>query len=807
MRDVTIKNITTQGRAINLISQNGVVTTGDLTTSGNTGGDIFVDAELAINIGTIDTSGSVGNGGDVTLDPIGDVVVESINTQGGFAGVGGTVDITAGRYFRATDTFVAQNGQNASIATIGGLGDGSVTIRHGGRGLIPFKIGAPNLNGTAGTITSGDFSFVPFESFLFDETRGNLRLITAPAFDILLPSLSLDIDNLILKIQVSINPIIQDELVFVPLSKLNIKANASQTEVLVAKADNAFTKSFNDYFVSGEKVSSSSNSAPSSEAIANNSAPVSPDPSANQSVVVTESAEPANNVSGNSEAIADETSPTNSDPSNADATTVDASSSETETTTISDSGAIADNSSTSNASATNSDTEASESEAIAETSDTSVDEATQNKTSEAEQSDDNFAFNPTDTGTQTSNSSPSESSETATSQSGATTNTSDNEGMSVAEAQDQLKKVEEATGVTPAILHAIFVPTEGERENKDQLQLILTPPEGDALIYRIDVTRGEIYKGAGDLQRTVTTQRFPTAYKTPSKKLHQWLIEPLTQDLELLGIEHLALSVDQGLRSLPWAVLNDGNRFLIEDYSLSLMPSLALTNLEYTDIRDLEVLAMGANTFSDADPLPAVPIELDIVSNIVWEGKAYLNEEFSTENLKMIREEVPYRLVHLATHGEFKQGLPSDSFIRFGDQKLGLNELRELGLNKPPVELMVLSACRTAIGDYEAELGFAGLAVMAGVKSAMGSLWYVSDEGTLGLIAEFYQQLGDQPIKSEALRQTQLAMIRGEIALDDGDLLTSDQSFTLTDELKGFGDRQLSHPYYWSSFVMIGNPW
>ncbi|WP_160148348.1 CHAT domain-containing protein [[Leptolyngbya] sp. PCC 7376] len=376
--------------------------------------------------------------------------------------------------------------------------------------------------------------------------------------------------------------------------------------------------------------------------------------------------------------------------------------------------------------------------------------------------------------------------------------------MSVEAAQDQLKKVQDATGITPVILHAIFTPTEGELENKDQLQLILTPPEGEALIYRIDVTRAEVYRTVTNLTNTVTNRRFPTVYKRP---LYQWLIEPLQADLELLGIEHIALSVDQGLRSLPWSVLSDGNEFLIENYSLSLMPSLALTNLEYTDIRDLDVLAMGANTFSDADPLPAVPIELDIVSNIVWEGKAYLNEEFSTDNLKMIRSEVPYRLVHLATHGEFKQGLPSDSFIRFGEQKLGLNELRELGLHKPPVELMVLSACRTAIGDYEAELGFAGLAVMAGVKAAMGSLWYVSDEGTLGLIADFYQQLREQPIKSEALRQTQLAMIRGEIELKDGELLTSKQAFPLTEELEDLGDRQLSHPYYWSSFVIIGNPW
>jgi Uncharacterized protein conserved in bacteria len=58
---------------------------------------------------------------------------------------------------------------------------------------------------------------------------------------------------------------------------------------------------------------------------------------------------------------------------------------------------------------------------------------------------------------------------------------------------------------------------------------------------------------------------------------------------------------------------------------------------------------------------------------------------------------------------------------------------------------MVLSACRTALGDEQTELGFAGFAFQAGVKSVLASLWYVSDEGTLALMSEFYQQLKNSP--------------------------------------------------------------
>ncbi|WP_445241581.1 CHAT domain-containing protein [Microcoleus vaginatus] len=113
------------------------------------------------------------------------------------------------------------------------------------------------------------------------------------------------------------------------------------------------------------------------------------------------------------------------------------------------------------------------------------------------------------------------------------------------------------------------------------------------------------------------------------------------------------------------------------------------------------------------------------------------------------------------------------------------------------------------MGDEQAELGFAGLAVHAGVKSALASLWYVSDVATLGLMTEFYQELRTAPIKAEALRQAQLAMLRGEVRLQDNYLVRSgnNQALPLPSELTTRGDRNFSHPYYWAAFTMIGSPW
>jgi len=193
----------------------------------------------------------------------------------------------------------------------------------------------------------------------------------------------------------------------------------------------------------------------------------------------------------------------------------------------------------------------------------------------------------------------------------------------------------------------------------------------------------------------------------------------------------------------------------------------------------------------------------------LWTGKSFLNQGFTFDNLKAQRNQTPFGVIHLATHGEFNLGAPRNSFIQLSDRKLRLDQLRQMGWNHPPVELLVLSACRTALGSQDAEFGFGGLAVAAGVKSAIASLWYVSDEGTLGLITDFYQQLKTVPIKAEALRQAQIAMIKGQVRVKGGKLqgIGQGSSILLPPELAAVGDEEFSHPYYWSAFTLIGSPW
>ena len=266
----------------------------------------------------------------------------------------------------------------------------------------------------------------------------------------------------------------------------------------------------------------------------------------------------------------------------------------------------------------------------------------------------------------------------------------------------------------------------------------------------------------------------------------------------------------QGLRSLPLAALHNGQGFILERYSVSLMPSISLTQTRHDDLAAVQVLAAGAAEFpgQGQTDLPAVPVEVDAIAGQLWPGRSVLNQQFSIENLKRTQTE-PFGLIHLATHADFRSGPPENSYIQLWDRRVPPGALRELGLaDEPTVELLTLSACRTALGDREAELGFAGLAVQTGAKSALGSLWSVNDEGTMGLMTSFYEQLKQAPIKAEALRQAQLAMIRGDVRLEDAALVTPGGRFPLPAALaKQLEDRGLSHPYYWSAFTMVGSPW
>ena len=286
------------------------------------------------------------------------------------------------------------------------------------------------------------------------------------------------------------------------------------------------------------------------------------------------------------------------------------------------------------------------------------------------------------------------------------------------------------------------------------------------------------------------------AHKTSSQQLYNQLIQPFEAIFDQLQVKELVFINDGILRSIPMAALYDGQQYLIEKYAIATTPSLTLTDPNALDRSNLSALILGLSDESYVDDkyfpaLSEVDDEVAVV-NAQFPGSQVLrNQAFSENNLRQALQENNFRILHIATHGSFGAE-PKDNFIVTGqkiDNKnhkaITISELDTLirnvsSLDRTPIELLTLTACETAIGDGRATLGLAGVAVRAGVRSAIASLWAVNDAATAELITRFYNHLLDPSLsKAEALRTAQLEIIqKGEYT---------------------------QSPYYWAPFILIGN--
>jgi CHAT domain-containing protein len=364
--------------------------------------------------------------------------------------------------------------------------------------------------------------------------------------------------------------------------------------------------------------------------------------------------------------------------------------------------------------------------------------------------------------------------------------------------QQRLYQIKKRTGKATALIYAI--------PGAKQLDLLVVTPEGKPIHKRIKSADRET------LTKTLQTLRIgvvnpssePQEYLPAAQQIYQWLIAPLESDLKAQKIDTLIFCMGTGLRSLPLAALHDGKQFLVEKYNLALIPAFNLLDHNPAVLTGTQVLAMGASEFKDQPPLPAVELELSMVTQ-ERQGRSLLNQEFTLKKLQAERSRYPFGIIHLATHADVSAQSAQESTLEFWDQSFPLTQMSRLNFRAPVVQLLVLSACRTAIGSPNAELGFAGLSVQSGAKATIASLWAVDDRGTLVLMSEFYRHLKTADIKVSALRQAQIGMLKGDVTLNT--ILGRSSGLPLSKTLVEAQDRKLSHPYYWAAFTLIGNPW
>jgi CHAT domain-containing protein len=179
--------------------------------------------------------------------------------------------------------------------------------------------------------------------------------------------------------------------------------------------------------------------------------------------------------------------------------------------------------------------------------------------------------------------------------------------------------------------------------------------------------------------------------------------------------------------------------------------------------------------------LPHVREELQAVQTL-YGGTVLLDQAFSPAHLDATLRRGRFGIVHIAAHGHFAPEAAA-SFLVTAQGQLTMAQfaqsLARLRFREQPVELLTLSACETAQGDEQAALGFAGVALQAGARSAIATLWRVADEATAVLMQTLYQHLHTPGVsRAQALRQAQLTLLK---------------------------ESRYADPFFWAPFVLLNN--
>lgn len=323
--------------------------------------------------------------------------------------------------------------------------------------------------------------------------------------------------------------------------------------------------------------------------------------------------------------------------------------------------------------------------------------------------------------------------------------------------------------------------------------------------------------GEAALRREVAS--FLEAIAARQKTGTELYLDLLAPAADLLAAsERLLVLPDGPLWRVPWGALRDPQgRFLIEGRPVHTALSLTV----YAALRAGDRQQAGSVVVAFADPLyrrtSGVEEPARVLRGLDWSplpfsrreaeelattfpgAHLYLGQEASEENAKSIHQA---RILHFATHAFLDDRTPLDSALVLtlpealsAGRENGLLQVWEvLESVRLDADLVVLSACETALGREQSGEGLIGLTRafhFAGARSVLASLWSVADQVTAELMARFYRHLAAGRATDEALRAAQLELIAAPVPTRtaQGQSLETDASA----------------PYFWAASELFGD--
>ncbi len=346
-----------------------------------------------------------------------------------------------------------------------------------------------------------------------------------------------------------------------------------------------------------------------------------------------------------------------------------------------------------------------------------------------------------------------------------------------------LDKVVDQDNPTTAIVYPIIL--------EDRLEVIVKIPEQPLAHHTIFESRPTVESLLRALREDLPLASKTFQVKQRSKLIYEWLLAPIEKNLQASEVDTLVFVLDGAFRNVPMGVLYDGEQYVVEKYAIGVSLGLQLLEPKAIAQERLNVLAAGLINppadFAQFPPLPNIATEFQRIVDAGVTNQQLLNQEFTSQSLETKIQGEGFNIVHLATHGQFSSKA-EETFVLAADGPIRVTELDNLlrdrsQSTRQAIELLILSACQTAAGDDRAALGLAGVAVKAGARSTLASLWQVDDWSTALLMGEFYQQIAkvngtETSTKAQALRQAQLSLLN---------------------------DPELRDPAYWAPYVLVGN--
>ncbi len=341
----------------------------------------------------------------------------------------------------------------------------------------------------------------------------------------------------------------------------------------------------------------------------------------------------------------------------------------------------------------------------------------------------------------------------------------------------------------------IKLPTDLNNKNLTDIALKHYRTEGE------DIDRTKIEEQLKQLQIDLEEEYTFDAVTKETNNVYKWLLQGAEKYLQNKDIDTLVFALDTPLRNIPLAALvynitpDNKPQYLIEKYALALVPRLNIPTFTTLQNKRIKILAAGLaepesniNQQRKFPKLNYVKAELNVLNDIEKINSRVSvtkleDNNFKTDNLQSNINSSAFQILHLATHGEFSSS-PENTFILAFDKLIRVNELdkvfkKQAQNQQEPIELLILSACETASGDQRAALGISGVAVRAGARSAIASLWTLDDENSVDFTREFYKQLVTlDKTKAKALQEAQK-------------------------QLKDKPGRE--HPRYWAPYILLGN--